>query len=173
MKQKIGTFNCQGILTSAAKQQMLVNDFELHKMSAVAVQETHIKGYGTMKLTSNTCKTYILYYFGSENKSENGVGIILLSDVNEEFDPICERICKVRIKVNNNLKVDILSVYASRLKRSEKNHEIRENVYTKLDSIFRNISNRHIVVIASMRKPVAQPKTKSTKQKLESMVRDK
>ena len=62
MKQKIGTFNCQGILTSAAKQQMLVNDFELYKMSAIAVQETHIKGYGTMKLTSNTGKTYILYY---------------------------------------------------------------------------------------------------------------
>ena len=173
MKQKIGTFNCQGILTSAAKQQMLVNDFELYKMSAIAVQETHIKGYGTMKLTSNTGKTYILYYSGSKNKSENWAGITLPSYVNAEFDPICERICKVRIKVNNNLKVDILSVYAPRLKRSEKNHEIRENFYTKLDSIFRNISNRHIVVIASMRKPVVQPETKSTKQKLESMVRDK
>ena len=95
MKQKIGTFNCQGILTSAAKQQMLVNDFELYKMSAIAVQETHIKGYGTMKLTSNTGKTYTLYYSGSRYKSENGVGIILPSDLNAEFDPICERICKV------------------------------------------------------------------------------
>ena len=72
MKQKIGTFNCQGILTSAAKQQMLVNDFELYKMSSLAVQETHIKGYGTMKLTSNTGEAYILYYSGSKNKSENG-----------------------------------------------------------------------------------------------------
>ena len=56
---------------------MLVNDFELYKMSALAVQETHIKGYGTMKLTSNTGKTYILYYSGSKSNSENGVGIIL------------------------------------------------------------------------------------------------
>ena len=40
MKQKIGIFNCQGILTSAAKQQMLVNDFDLYKMSALAIQET-------------------------------------------------------------------------------------------------------------------------------------
>ena len=126
---------------------MLVNDFELYKMSALAVQETHIKGYGTMKLTSNTGKTYILYYSGSKNKSENGVGIILPSDVNAEFNPICERICKVRIKVNNNLKVDILSVYAPTLNRSDKNHEIRENFYTKLDSILRNISNRYIVII--------------------------
>ena len=148
MKQKIGTFNCQGTLASAAKQQMLVNDFELYKMSPLAVQETHIKGYGIMKLTSNTSKTYILYYSGSQNKSENRVGIILPSDVNAEFDPICEKICKVRIKVNNNLKVDILSVYAPTLNRGEKNPEIRENFYTKLDSILRNISNRHIVIIA-------------------------
>ena len=90
----------QGILTSAAKQQMLVNDFELYKMSALAIQETHIKGYGTMKLTSNTGKTYILYYSGSKNKSEYGVGVILPWDVNAEFDPICEIICKVSIKAN-------------------------------------------------------------------------
>ena len=127
---------------------MLVNDFKLYKMSALAVQETHIKGYGTMKLTSNTGKTYILYYSGSKNKSENGVGIILPSDVNAEFDPICKRICKVRIKVNSNLKVDILTVYAPTLKRSEKNLKIREKFYTKLDSILRNISNRYIVIIA-------------------------
>ena len=99
---------------------MLVNDFKLYKMSALAVQETHIQGYGAMKLTSNTGKTYILCYFGSKHKSENVVGIILPSDVNAEFDPICERICKVRIKVNNNVKVDILSIYAPTLNRSEK-----------------------------------------------------
>ena len=132
MNQKIGTFNCQGIRTSAAKQQMLVNDFELYKMSALAVQETHIKGYGTMKLTSNTGKTYILYYSGSKSNSENGVGIILPSDGNAEFDPICERICKVRIKVNNNLKVDILSVYAPTLNRSEKNQEIEKTFIPNL-----------------------------------------
>ena len=80
--------------------------------------------------------------------SENGVGIILPSDINAEFHTICGRICKVRIKVNNNLKVDILSVHAPTLNRSEKNHEIRENFYTKLDSILRNISNRYIVIIA-------------------------
>ena len=105
MNQKIRTFNCQGIHKSAAKQQMLVNDFKLYKMSALAVQETHIKGYGAMKLRSNTSRTYILYYSGSKSNSENGVDIILTSDVNAEFDPICERIYKESIKVNSNLKV--------------------------------------------------------------------
>ena len=47
----------------------------------------------------------------------------------------------MRIKVNNNLKVDILSVYAPTLNRNERNHEIRENFYTKLDSFL-------IVIIA-------------------------
>ena len=99
-----------------------------------------------MKLTSNTGKTYILYCSGSKRNSQNGVGIILPSNVNAEFDPICERIRKVRIKDNYNLKVDILSVYAPTLNRSEKNHEIREKFYTKLDGILGNISNRHIVI---------------------------
>ena len=132
MNQKIGTFNCQGIRTSAAKQQMLVNDFELHKMSGLTEQETHMKGYGTMKLTSNTGKMYILHYSGSKSNSENGVGIILPSDVNAEFDPICERICKVRIKVNNNFKVDFLSVYAPTLNRSEKIMKSEKNFIPNL-----------------------------------------
>ena len=54
----------------------------------------------------------------------------------------------MRIKVKNNLKVDILSTYAPTINRSEKNNEIRENFYTRLDSIIRNISNRHIITIA-------------------------
>ena len=54
----------------------------------------------------------------------------------------------MRKKVNNNLKVDILSASASTLNRSQRNHEIRENFCTKLNSILRNISNRHIVIIA-------------------------
>ena len=80
MNQKIGTFKCRGICTKR------VNDFELYKMCALAVQEMHIKGYGTMKLTSNTSKTCILYYSSSKRNSENGVGIILSSDVNAELD---------------------------------------------------------------------------------------
>ena len=60
MNQKIGTFNCQGIRTSAAKQQMLVNDFELYKMSALAVQETHSKGHGTMKHQMPVKHTYFI-----------------------------------------------------------------------------------------------------------------
>ena len=30
----------------------------------------------------------MLYYSGSKNKLENGIGIILPSDVNAEFDPM-------------------------------------------------------------------------------------
>ena len=54
----------------------------------------------------------------------------------------------MRIKVKNNLKVDILSAYAPTINRSEKNNEIRENFYTRLDSSIRNISSRHIITIA-------------------------
>ena len=59
---------------------MLVNDFELYKMSALAVQETHIKGYGTMKLTSNTGKTYRLYY--------SAVKVIQKTELASSYHPI-------------------------------------------------------------------------------------
>ena len=125
MNQKIGTFNCQGIRTSAAKQQMLVNLFELYKMSGIASQETHFKGYGTMKLTSDIGKKYILYYSGSRNKSKNGVGIILISNVNAEFDLICERICKVRTQVNNKkhqgIKITNVHSYGGMMTPSDHN----------------------------------------------------
>ena len=54
----------------------------------------------------------------------------------------------MRIKFNNILKVGVLSLYAPTINRNEKNHEIRENFYTKLDDILRKISNRHIIIIA-------------------------
>ena len=147
MKQKIGTFNCRGILTSKVKQQMLANDFEKYNMTTLAVQETHMKGYGTMTLTSKNGKNYTLYYSGHETKSENGVGIILPSSINAEFQPVCDRICKVRININSDLKVDIISVYAPTLDKSEKHPEQRENFYTKLDSVLQTISNRNIVIV--------------------------
>ena len=57
---RIGSFNCQGIVTSTAKQQLLADDFEKYNMTALAIQETHIIGYGSIRITSNSNKTYIL-----------------------------------------------------------------------------------------------------------------
>ena len=57
MNQKIERFNWQCIPTSTAKQQILVNNFELYKMSALAAQE------------GNTGKTYILHYSGSKSNT--------------------------------------------------------------------------------------------------------
>ena len=42
--QKIGTFNCRGLVSSKAKQQMLADDFERYKLAILAIQETYRKG---------------------------------------------------------------------------------------------------------------------------------
>lgn len=112
MKQqntRIGTFNCQGIVTSEAKKMFLADDFEQYNLNALTIQETHLKGYGTIILTSSTKKNYILYYSGHENKSQNGVGIILPININANFIPINDRLCQVTIKNENNQKIHIVS----------------------------------------------------------------
>ena len=147
-QHKIGTFNCQGILTSKIKQQMLADDFEKYNMIALAIQETHISGYGAMLLTSSANKSYILYYSGHNKKSENGVGIILPETTKVDFKPINDRICQITTTINNNQKLHIISAYAPTLDKSEKNKDIREKFYTDLDSIIKKHKSRHITIVA-------------------------
>ena len=58
--QNIGTFNCRGLVSPKAKQQMLADDFERYKLAILAIQETHMKGYGAINLISGTNNSYIL-----------------------------------------------------------------------------------------------------------------
>ena len=73
--QNIGSFNCQGLVTSIAKRRMVADDFEKYNMTALLLQETHLKGYGVLTLKSSTNKEYLLYYSGHADKSESGVRI--------------------------------------------------------------------------------------------------
>ena len=145
---KIGSFNCQGIATSTAKQQMLADDFEKYQMDALTIQETHMKGYGAITLTSSTGKNYLLYYSGNETKSRNGVGIMIPSTKNVDFTPINDRMCQITTKINNDQILHIISAYAPTLESSEKNPEVRENFYNDLDSVIKKHKSRHITIIA-------------------------
>ena len=147
-KQQIGTFNCQGLVTSKMKQRMLADDFEKYKMTALAVQETHLKGYGVLTLRSTTNKEYLLYYSGHKTKSENGVGIILPSTKKVTFTPINDRLCQITTKINNKQTLHIISAYAPTSEHSEKHPEVREQFYTDLESVVRKQKSRHITMVA-------------------------
>jgi len=146
--QRIATFNCQGLVTSAVKKRLIADDFEKYKLNSLAVQETHLKGKGTMILTSSSNKRYILYYSGNDDKSENGVGIILPLNIKATFQPINDRICKITTKVNNNQMLHIVSAYAPTLKNSQKNPIVADFFYTELNAMIKSHKSRHVTIIA-------------------------
>ena len=146
--QKIGTFNCRGLVSSKAKQQMLADDFERYKLAILAIQETHMKGYGAINLISGTNNSYILYYSGHKTKSENGVGIIIPATKQAAFVPISDRICKITTKINNKQTLHLISAYAPTLINSEKNPDVREKFYSELDSVIKKHKSRHVTIIA-------------------------
>ena len=71
---------------------MLTNGFENDRLDILAVHETHLSAYGTKILTSSSNEQYLLHYSGGENKSENGVGVILSPEVKVMSKPVNNRI---------------------------------------------------------------------------------
>ena len=145
--KKIGTFNCQGLVTSKVKLSMLADDFEKKHIDILAIQETHLKEHGIMDISSNSGKQYKFYYSGHKTKSVNGVGIIVNSQRKIEFEPISDRICQLTTKINDNQKLNFICAYAPTLKQSEVNPEIRENFYAQLDSVIKKSKSRDALVI--------------------------
>ena len=86
--QNIGSFNCQGLATSMAKRRMIADDFEKYNLTALMLQETHLKGYGVLTIKSSSNKEYMLYYSGNAEKSDCGVGIAVPSNRKVTFSPI-------------------------------------------------------------------------------------
>ena len=147
--QKIGTFNCQGLL-STSKQQTLADDFARYNMTVLCVQETHMKDYGALNMKTNDGKNYLLYYSGHKSKSVNGVGIIVDANRKVNFEPISDRICMITITLinNNNNRLIILSVYAPTLEKSEKHPEEADNFYNEMESIIKKVKSRDDLIIA-------------------------
>ena len=146
--QRIGSFNCQGLATSMVKLRTLADDFEKYNLNTLAIQETHIQGYGTKILKSSTNKEYLLYYSGSKETSENGVGIILPSHTKADFKPISDRLCQITIKLTNSQKIHILSAYAPTVDKSKKKPSIREKFYSELNNVVKMHKSRNITIVA-------------------------
>ena len=110
--KRIGTFNCQGLVTSEVKQRMLADDFERKNIDILAVQETHLQSTDVKELLSFSNKKYNLYYSGNSKQSINGIGFIVHSNRKVDFEPISKRICKINTKINNNITLEVISAYA-------------------------------------------------------------
>ncbi|XP_012544182.2 transposon TX1 uncharacterized 149 kDa protein [Bombyx mori] len=87
-----------------------------------------------------------LYISGSENKSANGVGILLPRDIVKHvlgYNPISDRIITIRLNAKPNI-LNIVQVYAPTEKAKEEDIDC---FYESLEATLNTISNREITII--------------------------
>ena len=56
--------------------------------------------------------------------------------------------CQLTTKVNNNQTIHIISAYAPTLDKSEKNPEMRDQLYSKFGSIIKIHKAKHMTVVS-------------------------
>ena len=96
----IGTLNVRGLQTEQSKED-LANDMDKYNIQILAVQETHLKGTGTITIRSSNRKTYKLYYTSKEDNNYHGVGIVISNDMVAGFDRLNDRTCFMRTQLDN------------------------------------------------------------------------
>ena len=143
--RKFATFNCQGLLNQV-KRMNIADDFIHFGLSAMMIQETHIKGNGIHELKTSSGETLHLYNSGHENKSTAGVAVLVKSNCEVNFDPICERICVIKMKTND-ITNNLISAYAPTLDTTKKHPEETQKFYDMLTSVVNKIKRRETIII--------------------------
>ena len=143
--RNIGTYNVQGLL-SKTKQMLIADDFFQYKMSALMLQETHLKGHGAIDIKSSKGKTVRLYYSGHSKKSSNGVGILVDPKTECDYTPISSRLMLLKIE-NGNTPINLISAYGPTSKKTEENPEATIQFYNDLSGIINKIKEKEVVII--------------------------
>lgn len=165
--QKFAIFNCQGLL-NPVKKVNIADDFIHFNLTAMMLQETHIKTTGMFELKSSTGETLHLYNSGNEKKSSAGVGILVRPNNNKiTFEPISDRICVIRTKANN-ITNNIISVYAPTSEITRKNPEETQRFYDTLTSVVNKVTRRQTIIIEGAFN--AKTKMKSKEDELNKIV---
>ena len=142
----VGTINCRGLNTDL-KRRLLATDLEDYNIDVLNVQETHVKESGEIILESIKCRKYRLFHSGTENNNFTGVGILIKdNNLNCSYHPVNERLCFITFEKENQ-KYLIINAYAFTLPVSEKNNQLREDFYNKLDDILNNYSDTQFIRI--------------------------
>ena len=154
---RVATWNLRGI-KSEEKLQDLADDFHQYGVDALGVQETHLRGTGSIDLPIPTNgkpdNQYTIYYTGPEDSSHHGVGIIIKKECNAIFKRVNNRICYITVNNlsacnNSDRKVHILSAYAPTLTNSVKTPKEAEIFYNTLERTVNSIPSRDTLFICS------------------------
>ena len=161
--KRICTFNCQGLLDES-KKRLIADDFKSYGITAMLLQETHMKGHGVQTLTSTNGEKCYLYYSGHESKSINGVGIVVETKSKVNFRHISSRICMLTNKISNSRQISLISAYAPTLERTQKSPEETINFYNELSSVIKLTNSRDMIIIGGDFNAKTKPKCKLTMQ---------
>ena len=112
-------------------QKHIADYMQTYKIDIMGIQEHHLKGTGVIEIRSSDNKdTYELFYTGPNDIKHLGVGITMRKDLKANYKEVTEkkRVPTIKLqKQNRNLR--FISTYAPTLEVSEKDENIREELY--------------------------------------------
>jgi len=139
----LAIWNIRTLLTSG-KMQQIGEEICKNGVDIAAVQEIRWQGKGKIQKPE-----YTLFYSGSEERTGlHGTGFFVTKKMTDrilQFEPIDERICKIRLK-GKFRNVTIINVYAP---TEDKEQAVKEEFYEKLEKTYNTIPKHDMVLIAS------------------------
>ena len=138
---RIATWNIRTML-APGRMEEIGRELIKHKYDITAIQETRWKGQGEIKK-----KEYTVYYSGTENRTgQKGTGFIITGKTRESilgFEPVNERICKIRIK-GRFRNITLICVYAP---TEDAASEEKESFYEEVNNTLRRIPRYDLTIL--------------------------
>lgn len=138
---KIVTWNVRTLFRLGALDELRL-ECAKHDFDIVACQEVRWLGAGMLQK-----KDYTMYYSGSKDRHEFGCAFLLKSKYRNgvmEFQPVNNRICKIRLR-GRLFNISIINVHAP---SEDKDEETKEEFYTKLERVYDSCPLHDIKIVA-------------------------
>lgn len=147
----IVSLSCRGVKGRGGetKRHHIAEDMPRYQVDVLALQETHLGGDGQEEIETLDCKSRYMIYHSTTvtNQTRAGTAIVVKKGINVTFKSISDRVCRMKIKVNNNYTLTIINAYTPTLPVSEKDPAKRHDFYNELETLVRTISKRDTLVI--------------------------
>jgi len=138
-KITLATWNIRTML-QVGKMMEIAEELQKWEIGITAIQEVRWKGSGKINKPK-----YTVYYSGAEKQGEHGVGCIVTKKLQNYcmgFEPINERMCKLRIR-GKFYNITLISAYAP---TEDAQDEAKEQFYEELNITLEQ-SSKHDTVI--------------------------
>jgi exonuclease III len=150
----IGTWIVNTML-KAGKMQEIADKIVGSQIQIVALQEVRWKGYGLLKKDK-----YSVFYSCNPNTTGHaGTGFLTQKATISEvlgFEPISERICKLRIKGKFH-SITLINVYAP---TEDKEEDVKEQFYEELQRTHNRLPKHDVIIIlGDMNAKIGKEKT--------------